>query len=79
MQREHFLSQLKLARQALDELIDEIGEESDPRLAEAAAYAMMPEVYTRLNYAWNSRAMSGEERQAVPEQLLQSFPDEFGL
>ncbi len=79
MQREHFLAQLTRARQALDELIDEIGEEADPRLAEAAAYAMMPEVYTCLNYAWHSRDMDQGQREATPEALLQGFPEEFGL
>ena len=77
MQREHFLSRLKSARDALDELIEEIGEESDPRLAEAAAYAMLPEVYARLNLAWHSRDLDEAALARVPQQQLQGFPEEL--
>ena len=79
MDRAWFLTNLKLAKTELEDLIAEIEAEPDSGLAEAVALAQIGSIYSQLNYAWNTRNTGNEKIEgAVYEQAIK-FPTELDL
>lgn len=77
MDADWVLAALHDALSAMEEMIDEL--EGDPEAAEEILDDMMPALYAKLNYAWNTRNHGPEALEKFDHNDLIGFPKDLQL
>lgn len=75
MDAEWVLATLTDALEALESAIEEV--EADPDAIAELLPAAIPEVYAKLNYAWNSRILGAAALDQVDHDELIAFPKDL--
>ena len=79
MDKNWLLTNLKLARSQLDNLITEIEAEQDSELVDVVTFVLINSVYTHLNYAWNTRLIGADKIEGTSYDEAIKFPKDFDL
>jgi len=77
MDAEWVLTTLTDAVEALEEAIGEL--ESDPEAVDELLPQLMPAIYAKLNYAWNSRELGPEAIDKLDHDELVGFPKDLPM
>lgn len=77
MDAEWVLTTLTDAMEALEEVIGEL--EADPEAVAELLPQLLPAVYAKLNYAWNSRELGPQAIEQLDHDQLIAFPREIAL
>ena len=77
MDAEWVLTTLSDAMEALEEAIDEL--ESDPEAVDELLPQLMPAIYAKLNYAWNSRELGPKAIDQLDHDELVGFPKDLPM
>ena len=77
MDADWILATLNDALSALEDAITEL--ESDPEAVEELLPELMPAIYAKLNYAWNSRDLGAEAIEKLEHDVLIGFPKDLPL
>ena len=77
MDADWILTTLNDALSALEDAIVEL--ESDPEAVDELLPELMPMIYAKLNYAWNSRELGPEAIDKLDHDQLVSFPKDLEI
>ncbi len=77
MDAEWILTTLTDAMEALEEAIGEL--ESDPQAVDELLPQLLPAIYAKLNYAWNSRELGPEAIDKLDHDELVAFPKDLPM
>ncbi len=77
MDADWVLTTLNDALSALEDVITEL--ESDPESVDELLPELMPALYAKLNYAWNSRELGPEAIDKLDHNALIGFPKDLTL
>ncbi|NQD37664.1 hypothetical protein HPT27_11565 [Permianibacter sp. IMCC34836] len=77
MDADWVLTTLNDALSALEDVITEL--ESDPESIDELLPELMPAIYAKLNYAWNSRELGPEAIDKLDHNELIGFPKDLPL
>ncbi|WP_291993357.1 hypothetical protein [Candidatus Accumulibacter sp. ACC003] len=77
MDAEWVLTTLTDAMEALEATIGEL--ESDPEAVDERLPQLLPAIYAKLNYAWNSRELGPEAIDKLDHDALIGFPKDLPL
>ena len=77
MDAEWVLTTLTDAMEALEEAIGEL--ESDPEAVDERLPQLLPAIYAKLNYAWNSRELGPKAIDKLDHDQLVDFPKDLPM
>ncbi|MCP5247389.1 MAG: hypothetical protein H6942_02415 [Candidatus Accumulibacter sp.] len=77
MDAEWVITTLTDAMEALEEVIGEL--EADPQAIDELLPAVMPAIYAKLNYAWNSRQLGPAAIDQLDHDDLVAFPKDLPM
>lgn len=77
MDADWVLTTLNDALSALEDVVTEL--ESDPESVDELLPELMPAIYAKLNYAWNSRELGPEAIDKLDHNELIGFPKDLPL
>ena len=77
MDAEWVLTTLTDALEALEEAIEEV--ESEPDAVDELLPKLLPLIYAKLNYAWNSRELGPEAIDTLDHDELIAFPKDMAM